>query len=51
VGEAAAREPSFEAAGDVLLAAVEVAGAFGADPEIALRRAADRFRARTEEAG
>ncbi len=47
----AAAGHDFEAAGDVLFAAVEVAAALGADPEIALRRAADRFRTRIEEAG
>ncbi len=47
----AAAADDFEAAGDVLFAGVEVAAALGADPEIALRRAADRFRTRIEEAG
>jgi len=41
----------FEAAGDVLFAAVEKAAALGVDPELALRRAADRFRTRIEESG
>jgi nucleoside triphosphate diphosphatase len=54
--EAAARsgatgEEPFDAAGDVLFAAVEVAAALGADPELALRRAADRLRTRIEESG
>jgi XTP/dITP diphosphohydrolase/tetrapyrrole methylase family protein/MazG family protein/ATP diphosphatase len=49
VRAAAAGEPSFEAAGDLLLAAVEVADAYGADPEIALRRAADRLKGRLQE--
>ena len=49
---AAARgEEAFDAAGDVLFAAVEVAAALGADPELALRRAADRMRTTIEEAG
>jgi uncharacterized protein YabN with tetrapyrrole methylase and pyrophosphatase domain len=39
----------LDAVGDVLFAAVEAAAAAGADPEIALRRAADRFRTRIEE--
>jgi uncharacterized protein YabN with tetrapyrrole methylase and pyrophosphatase domain len=40
-----------EEPGDRLLAAVEAAMVDGADPELALRRAADRFRERVEEEG
>jgi MazG family protein len=55
VGEAehavAAKEPDREASheriGELLFAAVELSGALGVDPEIALRRHADAFRARS----
>jgi MazG family protein len=50
-GHAPAGQEPFDAAGDVLFAAVEVAAALGADPELALRRAADRMRTRIEESG
>jgi uncharacterized protein YabN with tetrapyrrole methylase and pyrophosphatase domain len=40
----------LDGAGDLLFAAVETATALGVDPEIALRRAAERFRTRIEEA-
>jgi MazG family protein len=43
-----ARE-GFEAAGDLLLAAVGVASRAGADPELALRAAADRVKRRVEQ--
>jgi len=39
-------EALYERVGEVLFATVELARASGVDPEIALRRAADRFRAR-----
>ncbi|MDQ4049625.1 MAG: MazG family protein [Actinomycetota bacterium] len=48
--ESAADESSFEEVGRLLFAAVEVAGALGVDPEIALRRQAERYRAQIEEA-
>ncbi len=38
-------ERAFERIGDLLFSAVEAAGALGADPELALREAAHRFRA------
>jgi MazG family protein len=41
-------EPAGDDAGERLLAAVRDAVAAGADPELALRRAADRFRERVE---
>ena len=44
-----ADERSFEQIGRLLFAAVEAAGALGVDPEIALRRQADRYRAEIEE--
>jgi len=44
------RERRFEAAGDMLFAAVAEAGAAGADPELALRAAADRHIDRAQEA-
>jgi nucleoside triphosphate diphosphatase len=40
------RDIRYERMGDLLLACVELARAAGVDPEIALRRAADRFRER-----
>ena len=43
-------ERSFEEIGRLLFAAVEAAGALGVDPEIALRREAERHRAEIEEA-
>jgi XTP/dITP diphosphohydrolase/tetrapyrrole methylase family protein/MazG family protein/ATP diphosphatase len=46
-GDADAR---FEAAGDLLFAAVNVARKLEVDPELALRASADRFRARVEAA-
>jgi XTP/dITP diphosphohydrolase/tetrapyrrole methylase family protein/MazG family protein/ATP diphosphatase len=42
------REARFEAAGDLLLAAVELVREAGVDPELALRAAADRFKHDTE---
>jgi len=47
-GEPAARERRFEQVGDLLLAAVDVAGASEVDPELALRAAADRVRRAVE---
>jgi MazG family protein len=44
------RDERFEAAGDMLLAAVASASAAGADPELALRAAADRHMNRAQEA-
>ncbi|MGI8660449.1 MAG: MazG nucleotide pyrophosphohydrolase domain-containing protein [Thermoleophilaceae bacterium] len=44
------RERRFEAAGDMLFAAVAEAAAAGADPELALRAAADRHISRAQEA-
>jgi uncharacterized protein YabN with tetrapyrrole methylase and pyrophosphatase domain len=44
-----ARREAFAAVGRLLFAAVEAAGALGADPELALRRAAEEFMAETEE--
>jgi MazG family protein len=41
-------EPGARELGDVLFAAVAVARALGADPELALRASAQRFRARVE---
>jgi MazG family protein len=46
---AATRGERFDAAGELLLAAVAAAGDAGADPELALRAAADRFRNDTEQ--
>ena len=46
----ASDERSFEEVGRLLFAAVELAGALGVDPEIALRRQAERYRAEIEEA-
>jgi len=43
-------EPGARELGDVLFAAVGAARAVGADPELALRASAQRFRARVEEA-
>ena len=43
-------EPGARELGDVLFAAVAAARALGADPELALRASAQRFRARVEEA-
>ena len=43
-------EQAFHEAGDVLFAAVNVARKLHVDPELALRAAADRFRARIEAA-
>ena len=43
-------ERSFEELGRLLFAAVEAAGALGVDPEIALRRHSERYRAKIEEA-
>jgi MazG family protein len=47
--EPGSREEAFDAAGDLLLAAVELARRAGADPELALRSAANRFMSSTEE--
>jgi MazG family protein len=47
---ASGREERFHEAGDVLFAAVNVARKLGVDPELALRAAGDRFRARVESA-
>jgi MazG family protein len=44
------RERSFEAVGDLLFAAVNVARKLRVDPELALHAAGDRFRARLEAA-
>jgi nucleoside triphosphate diphosphatase len=44
------RKERFDAAGDLLLAAVALAREAGADPELALRAAAARLRARAEAA-
>ena len=44
------RDERFEAAGDLLLAAVAAVGEAGVDPELTLRAAADRFRQRVERA-
>ena len=44
------REHRFEAAGELMLAAVAAATDAGADPELALRAAADRYMERVEEA-
>ena len=43
-------EEDFEEVGRLLFAAVEAAGALGVDPEIALRREAQRHKAKIEEA-
>lgn len=43
------RESGFRAAGDLLFAAVAEAVGAGADPELALRAAADRYIAQTQE--
>jgi nucleoside triphosphate diphosphatase len=45
------REERFERVGTLLLAAIEVARGLDTDPELALRAAADRYRADIEEAG
>ncbi|HEX5781108.1 MAG TPA: nucleoside triphosphate pyrophosphohydrolase, partial [Solirubrobacteraceae bacterium] len=42
------REAAFHEVGDVLFAAVNVARKLKVDPELALRAAADRFRARVQ---
>jgi XTP/dITP diphosphohydrolase/tetrapyrrole methylase family protein/MazG family protein/ATP diphosphatase len=49
-GETADADARFEAAGDLLFAAVNVARKLKVDPELALRSSADRFRARVEAA-
>ena len=46
---AAGRDERFEAAGELLFAAVAEAARAGADPELALRAAADRYIARIQE--
>jgi MazG family protein len=46
--EAASREERFEASGELLFAAVDAARRAGADPELALRAAADAVRKRAE---
>jgi MazG family protein len=48
--EAHTREERFHEVGDVLFAAVNVARKLKVDPELALRAASDRFRARVEAA-
>jgi XTP/dITP diphosphohydrolase/tetrapyrrole methylase family protein/MazG family protein/ATP diphosphatase len=48
--ESAGADARFEAAGDLLFAAVNVARKLSVDPELALRSSADRFRARVEAA-
>jgi MazG family protein len=45
------REEAFSEIGELLFDVVDAARALGADPELALRDAADRFRAEVEEAG
>jgi MazG family protein len=45
------RERRFAAVGELLFAAVDAARALAADPELALRGAADRYRTEVEEAG
>jgi XTP/dITP diphosphohydrolase/tetrapyrrole methylase family protein/MazG family protein/ATP diphosphatase len=47
--DGAAAQRRFDAVGETLLAAVAAAWALAEDPELALRAAADRFRARVEE--
>jgi XTP/dITP diphosphohydrolase/tetrapyrrole methylase family protein/MazG family protein/ATP diphosphatase len=49
-GEHGDADARFEAAGDLLFAAVNVARKLKVDPELALRSSADRFRARVEAA-
>ena len=49
-GAGADPDARFEAAGDLLFAAVNVARKLHVDPELALRSSADRFRARVEAA-
>jgi nucleoside triphosphate diphosphatase len=49
--DSGSREQRFDSVGSLLLAAVEAARALDTDPELALRGAANRFRARIEEAG
>jgi MazG family protein len=44
----AGRDDGFDAVGELLFAAVAAAREIGVDPELALRAAADRFRARHE---
>jgi uncharacterized protein YabN with tetrapyrrole methylase and pyrophosphatase domain len=48
--EAGDADARFEAAGDLLFAAVNVARKLRVDPELALRDASNRFRARVEAA-
>jgi uncharacterized protein YabN with tetrapyrrole methylase and pyrophosphatase domain len=48
LGRAAGRDERFEAAGELLLAAVEAVVDLDVDPELALRAAVDRFVARVE---
>ena len=48
-GGAVGREERFRAMGEVLLAAVAAAASLDVDPELALRAAADGFKARVEE--
>ena len=47
---ASGRDEAFHEVGDVLFAAVNLARKLKVDPELALRGAADRFRARVEQA-
>jgi len=44
------RDETFEAAGEILLAAVAASASAGADPELALRAATDRYISNVEEA-
>ena len=48
---AGGREQRFEAAGELLFAAVAAARELDVDPELALRAAADRFRGRVDQEG
>jgi MazG family protein len=47
-GDPGSREDRHRAVGDLLFAAVDAARGLGVDPELALREAAERFRADTE---
>lgn len=48
--QATGRDETFEAAGDLLLAAVAVSASAGTDPELALRAATDRYISNVKEA-
>ncbi len=50
LGKAATTDERFHEVGDVLFAAVNVARKLRVDPELALRAASDRFRARVSAA-